>query len=109
MATATVHIAEVGGFAGVARCFAIDPPYEGYSHVTLAAVPGYGRLVRPKVDIFPADATGACVETSLMARGGSFTLHDEPDTTERIDGAYWLALQLLGGYDIVPVEPEVTE
>ena len=100
MATATVHIAEVGGYAGSARCFAIDPPYEGHNYVTICAVPGFGNVVRPKADIFPADSTGACAERSLMARGGSFTLHNEPDTPERLEGAYWLALQLLGGYQI---------
>ncbi|WP_433568074.1 hypothetical protein ACQP1O_43300 (plasmid) [Nocardia sp. CA-151230] len=100
MATATIQVAEVGGFAGPARCFAIDPPFEGHGYVTVVAVPGYGALVRPKAEVFPATESGACAELSLMSRPGSFTLHDEPDTVERIEGAYWWALLSLGGYEI---------
>ncbi|MGW2666117.1 hypothetical protein ACWCW7_34620 [Nocardia tengchongensis] len=102
MATATVQVAEVGGYAGTARCFKIDPPFEGHDYVTVVVIPRFGELVRPKVEVFPANETGACAELSrmLMARPGSFVLHDDPDTPQRIEGAYWLALQLLGGHTI---------
>lgn len=105
MATATVHIESVGGFAGTARCFAIDPPYEGHSFVTICVTPGYGPVVRPRAEVFPARDSGAGAELSLMARPGSFVLHDEPDTAERIEGAYWWALLMLGGYEIARSEP----
>lgn len=100
MPTATVQVAEVGGFAGRARCYAIDPPFEGHAFVTLCVIPGFGASVRPKVEVFPAVETGACAEPSLTARPGSFTLHDEPDTDDRVEGAYALALLLLGGYRV---------
>lgn len=108
MATATVHIESVGGYAGPSRCFAIDPPFEGYSFVTVCATPGFGGVVRPKADVFPADETGACADPSrsLIARPGSFILHDEPTDPDKIDGAYWLALQLLGGYEITQPAPQ---
>lgn len=100
MATATVQVAEVGGYAGPARCYKIDPPFEGHEYVTVVAVPGYGGLVRPKAEVFPAKDSGACAEFSLMSRPGSFTLHDEPATTDKIEGAFWWALMSLGGYVI---------
>ncbi|MGV9818435.1 hypothetical protein [Nocardia xishanensis] len=106
MATATVHMDAVGGYAGVARCFHLDPPFDGHEYVTVSVTPEFGGVVRPEVAVFPAVETGACAELSLMRRPGSFVLHDNPDTPERIDGAYWLSLQLLGGYEIVEPEPE---
>lgn len=98
MATATVHIAEVGGFAGRARTFAIDPPYEGHSYVTVWVQPGFGAHMRPEVAIVPAVETGAPAEMSMMRRPGSYVLHDEVQTDEQMTGACWLALQMLGGY-----------
>lgn len=100
MATATVHIENVGGFAGQARCFAVDPPVHGSSYITICLTPSFGEVVKPEVAVFPATETGACAEPSLMRRAGGFVLHDEPDSPERVEGAYWLALQLLGGYQL---------
>ncbi|WP_405490511.1 hypothetical protein [Nocardia sp. NBC_00511] len=102
MATATIQVAEVGGFVGRARCFEIDPPYETHSYVTICVTPALGGVVRPKADIFPATETGACAERSLMARAGSFVLHEEADTEQKLDDSYAWALMLLGGYAIQP-------
>lgn len=102
MATATVQVASVGGYAGATRCFKIDPPFRGHEYVSICATTSFGDIVGPKAEVFPADESGACTETSLKSRPGSFNLHDEPDTPERLDGAYWMALQLLGGYQIAP-------
>lgn len=102
MATATVQVEEVEGFAGRARCFKIDPPYQGHSYVTVCLTEGYRKVVLPKAEVFPANETGACVERTLASRPGSFVLHDVPNTPETISGAYWLALLLLGGYEIQP-------
>lgn len=108
MATAAVHIENVGGFAGPARCFRLDPPVKlggvDREYITVWAQPGYGQITKPEVCLVPATETGAAAPTmpgtpaSLIRHPGSFTLHDEPDTPERIDGAYAFALLMLGGY-----------
>lgn len=105
MATATVHIENLTGFAGLARCYEIDPPYRGHGYVTIVVTPSYGQVVGPRADIFPATASGSSAEPSLKARGGSCNLHDEPDTTDRIEGAFAYALLGLGGYLIEVQDP----
>ncbi|MBF6328720.1 hypothetical protein [Nocardia transvalensis] len=105
MPTATVHIESVDGYAGTARCFRIDPPFDNHTYVTVCLTPSYGDIVRPEAQVFLGTETGACAELSLTRRPGSFVLHHEPDTPDRIDGAYWTALQLLGGYQITEPEP----
>ncbi|WP_282778330.1 MULTISPECIES: hypothetical protein [unclassified Nocardia] len=112
MATATLHIADLGGYAGPARCYRLDPvpvingapaPF-----VTIWVQRGYAHQM-PEVNVVPATSSGACATRSVMAAPGSFTLHFEPVTDEQIDGAHWLALQALGGYTVSgqrPTEPE---
>lgn len=99
MATAVVHVPEVGGFVGPARCFRIDPPrmFDGREHefVTVMVQPRFGKQA-PEVKVYPADETGSPAQQQLMRRVGSFTV-DEP--VDR-DGCHYLALQLLGGYQI---------
>lgn len=99
MATATVHIEDVGGFPGPARCFKVDPPYQGANFVTVWVQPSFGPHQEPEAGLVPATETGACVELSVKRRAGSFVLHDEPDTQERIDGAYWFSL-VMAGYTV---------
>ncbi|AHH20872.1 hypothetical protein NONO_c60960 [Nocardia nova SH22a] len=99
MATATVHIDDVQGFPGPARCFKVDPPYHGADFVVVWAQPSFGRHQEPEAGLVPATETGACAERSVKKRGGSYVLHDEPDTQERIDGAHWLAL-IMAGYTL---------
>ncbi|WP_280389786.1 hypothetical protein [Nocardia wallacei] len=101
MATAKVHIPEVGGFAGRARCFKITPAFEGHDYVTVWVQPGYGAFQRPEAAAVPATESGACAEHSLMRRPGSYVLHAQVETDEQFDGACWLALQMLGGYQVV--------
>jgi hypothetical protein len=102
MATATVHIGEVGGYAGRARTFKLDPPYEGHSYVTMWVQPGFGGHMRPEIAVVPATESGAGAEMSLMRRPGSFVLHDPVETDAQMDGACALALLMLGGYTITP-------
>lgn len=99
MATATVHIDEVGGFPGPARCFAVDPPYQGADFVTVWVQGSFGPHQEPEAGLVPATETGACADRSVKRRAGSFVLHDEPDTQERIDGAHWMAI-ILAGYTL---------
>ncbi|WP_280319822.1 hypothetical protein [Nocardia wallacei] len=102
MATAEIHIPEIGGFAGRARCFKITPPYEGHDYVTVWVQPGFGTVQRPEVAAVPATESGACAESSLMRRPGSYVLHDEASTDDQFAGACWLALLMLGGYEVAP-------
>lgn len=103
MATATVHIEDVGGFPGPARCFKVDPPYQGANFVTVWAQPSFGPHQEPEAGLVPATETGACAELSVKRRAGSFVLHDEPDTQERINGAYWFAL-VMAGYTVAEAQ-----
>ncbi|WP_228002127.1 hypothetical protein [Nocardia australiensis] len=104
MATATVQVADVGGYSGPARCFKVDPPYEGHDYVTVWVQRSFGPHQMAEAGVVPATETGACAERSLKRRPGSFTLHEDPDTPERVDGAYWLALLMLGGYTVQPTD-----
>lgn len=103
MATATVHIEDVGGFPGPARCFKVDPPYHDANYVTVWVQPSFGPHQEPEAGLVPATETGACAELSVKRRAGSFVLHDEPDTQERIDGAYWFAL-VMAGYTVAEAQ-----
>lgn len=106
MATATVHINQVGGFAGPARCYRLDPParLNGHDHeyVTVWIQAALGHQNAEVVTI-AATETGASAYPSVRRQGGSMTLHATPDTPEYLEGAYWLALRGLGGYEIGPV------
>lgn len=102
MATATVHIAEVGGFAGRARTYRLSPQYEGYDYVTIWEQPGFGAYQRPEVGVVPATETGAPAEMSMMRRPGSHVLHDAIATDAQMDDACSAALSMLGGYMVTP-------
>lgn len=100
MPAATLHIDDLGGYAGPARCYKLDTP-KTFSdgvvahYVTVWIQPGYGWQ-DPEVSLVPATETGACLTTSVRRRPGSYVLHDDPDTPEYVEGAYWLALTQLG-------------
>ncbi|QIS16402.1 hypothetical protein [Nocardia arthritidis] len=47
-----------------------------------------------------ATESGSAATNSMLRGPGSFVLHDEPDTSEYVEGAYRMALGLLGGYAI---------
>jgi len=99
MATATVHLNNVGGYFGVARCFRLDPPRvisgTECEYVTVAVQPRIGQQ-SPEVRVYPATDDGTCITPQLHRRTGSFT----PDEPVDIDGCYWLALLMLGGYEL---------
>lgn len=110
MATATVHIENVEGFAGPARCFKLDPPVTlggvDSPYVTVWTQSAYGQLIKPEACLIPATESGAAAPMvpgtppTLTRQPGSFVMHDDPDTPAVIDGAYALALLMLGGYTI---------
>lgn len=98
MNTATVHIPSVDGYFGIAaRCFHLDPPrmIDGHTreYVTVVVQQRVGAQAA-EVKVYPSHPNGANVGLQLTRRVGSFTLDGDPD----IEGCYWLALQLLGGY-----------
>lgn len=109
MATATVHVDDVGGYAGPARCYQLDPPAqidgETHEYVTAWVQPRYAHQAA-EVAVVPATESGASASPSLRRSAGSFVLPVDPDTPERIAGAYWMALLMLGGYEIVPAPVE---
>ncbi|MEU2013124.1 hypothetical protein [Nocardia sp. NPDC019302] len=104
-----MHIDDVGGYAGRARCFRVDPPYEGHEFVTICAQPAFGAHQLPEMVTYPATDTGAAAERSLKRRPGSFVIHEPADTDEKFDWQCWLALQMLGqpGYDLQASEESV--
>lgn len=110
MATATVHISTVGGYAGVSRCYRLDPPARidgrDCEFVTISITSRY-QQVAPEVRVYPATETGAPVGPILAKRAGSLVLHDDytPGDETYEDGVRWLALQNLGGYQIVEARP----
>ncbi len=101
MASATLHRADVGGFAGPARCYQLDPPMkfagQEYRYVTIWVQKEYAHQ-GAEVCIVPATESGACALPSVRKLGGSITLHDTPDTADYVNGVHFLALQALGGY-----------
>lgn len=107
-----MQVESVGGYAGAARCFRLVPPFNGHSYVTICVTPSFGPAVGPEVGVFPAEERGACVLPSMKRHPGSFVLHDEPDSPEKLDGAYAFALLMIGDYrigDAGPVDAPVDE
>lgn len=102
MATAALHIDNLGGFAGFARCYQIDPPKvfddEPYDYVTIWIVPPW-RHTQGRVVLVPATETGACATISVKDRVGTYTLDGDPTGDEAyIEGCFTMSLSLLGGY-----------
>lgn len=109
--TAAVHIPHIEGHPGFARTFKLSHPLpDGHQFVTIWVQPSFGNAVGPEVVIIPATESGACAEPSIKRRPGSFVMHEEPlavDATGNgsrvehvIDGAYRMALMMLGGYGL---------
>ncbi|WP_028478701.1 hypothetical protein [Nocardia sp. CNY236] len=101
MATATLHKDNVGGHVSPARCWKLDPPVrigdQEHEFVCTWVTPARPHQSAEVVAVL-ATENGAVAGKSVQRRAGSYTLHTDPDTPEHIDGAHWLALQLLGGY-----------
>jgi hypothetical protein len=103
MATATLHIGDVGGFPSTARCYRLDPPARiaGGDHEFVTAwITAAARHQDAEINVIAAVETGASAHPSLQRRAGSYVLQENPETAEQIEGAFWLALLMLGGYEI---------
>lgn len=106
MPTATVHIAEVGGYAGPTRCYRLSTPVtlggKASEYVSICVTPTSGT-VAAEVRVYPAGPTGAAAGMVLAKRAGSFALHDDytPGDVAYEDGVRRLALGLLGGYEVI--------
>ncbi|MFI6168855.1 hypothetical protein ACIBCN_18890 [Nocardia sp. NPDC051052] len=111
MPTATLHIADVGGFAGPARTYKLEPAVtiDGIEirYVTLWIQKGYAHQL-PEIVLIPADEQGDSINLSLKRFPGSLVLRELPDTPEHMDGIYWSALKVLGDYDFpaLPIESD---
>ncbi|MFC9874891.1 hypothetical protein [Nocardia salmonicida] len=104
MADATVHITDLGGYAGPATCYRLDPPKRLGGHdveyVTVYVTEGFAEI-GAKVTLLAAGQTGAPIGSTMRARGGSFTLDEDYDgSPARVAGAHAWALLTLGGYTI---------
>lgn len=111
MATATVHLEDVGGHASPATVYKLDPPKRvgdaEAEYVTMWIDPPTQWQAAEIVSIW-SDERGAAIipgasgqRCSIIRRAGSFTLHDDYDgQPDYVRGAHQLALGLLGGYEI---------
>lgn len=104
MATATLHLDNVEGYSGYARCYHLDPPRsfgaDGvHEYVTIWIGPRR-RHLEPYAAAIPARPDGTVAIGSMKTSVGSFTLADDPNTPAYIEGAFTLALGLLGGYTV---------
>lgn len=104
MATATLHLAEVGGFPGSARCWQLDPPAviagRPTEFVTVYVQEGFAHQFPETVTVRALPDSGAVDGQSVMRLPGSFVLPGDPDSPQYIDGCHFLALQFLGGYTV---------
>lgn len=111
MATAILHRDQVGGHAGPARVWRLDPPAQiaGGTHpyVCIWVVPSAGHQEAEVVTVASSES-GAAAGGSVRRGPGSFVLHGDPDSPEYIDGCHFMALQLLGNYAARP-QDEATE
>ncbi|MBF6368439.1 hypothetical protein IU469_22335 [Nocardia puris] len=93
--TAQVHLENVPGFFGEARCFRLDPPRPlagaEREFVTVVVAPAVGQHA-PSVRVYPAREDGGCAARQLAAQVGSFT----PEEPVDLQGCYALALMMLG-------------
>lgn len=105
MPTATVHIAELGGHAGQARCYRIDPPRKfgddlEHEYVVVSVV-APTDWTDAEVTVLPSTETGASAYPTLRKRVGSFTPDGDPSASEHyLEGCFAWALASLGGYTV---------
>lgn len=107
MATATFHADKVRTHSGPAKVWRLDPParIDGQEHEFVCIwIDSGGKHQSPEVVTVAATESGAAIGGSIRRRAGSFTLQGDPDSPEYVDGCHWLALQLLGGYEIATPE-----
>ena len=105
MPIATLHIAEVGGYAGRTVCWRLDPPVRidgrDYEYVSQSITERYDR-VPARIRVYPATETAAGALPVLAEVVGSFALRDDylPGDQAYEDGIRAWSLGMLGGYEI---------
>ena len=103
MPKAYVVADNLGGWPGKARLYKLDPPARiaggEHEHVVIYQQPRFAHQ-NGELGVVPATEHGAAKTNSVRRQGGSFTLHDDydPSNSDYVEGAYWMALQMLGGY-----------
>ncbi|WP_069166803.1 hypothetical protein [Nocardia altamirensis] len=99
MAHAALHVDNLGGYIGPARCYKLDPPIRldgiDCEYVTVWIQPRLPHQ-QAEVGVVAATVTGACATMSVMRQPGSFVLHGDPDNDDYLEGCYTMALGLLG-------------
>lgn len=110
MSTASLHIDNLGGWAGYTRCYKIDPPRYFDAHkceyISVCIVRG-GRHADSEVVVVAATEQGVSLDGTVRRRVGSFVLEGDPDNPAYIEGCFAWALASIGGYEITA--PSVTE
>lgn len=102
MATATLHIDDLGGYPGPARVWALDEPLEIPDGTTVRYltiwVQSPTNFQAGEVCVLWSNEHGAALGGSVIRRGGSTVLREDyAGQPEYIDGAHLLAL-LANGY-----------
>lgn len=98
MPTAVLVEDGIGGFAGPASLYRIDPPLKGTDHVLVYFRPPIAGQ-EGQLTVVLATAGGAVFGQDVRPQAGTHVTR-EPN--------HHLALQLAGGYTIVEAEPEPT-
>ncbi|MFI5781218.1 hypothetical protein [Nocardia sp. NPDC051570] len=105
MADAVLHIDNLGGYAGPARCYKLDPPVRfgdtDHEYVTVWVQPRLPHQ-NAEVAVVAATASGACATMSVIRQPGSHVLHTDPATTDDLDACHAKALDLLGYRHTMP-------
>lgn len=104
MATATLHIDNLGGWAGYTRTYKLDPPrYFGgqiCEYVSICIIPGSAHC-DGEVMVVAATERGVSLDGTVRRRIGSFVLEGNPESPAYIEGCFAWALASIGGYEIV--------
>ncbi|WP_040829022.1 hypothetical protein [Nocardia jiangxiensis] len=110
--TARLHLENVLGYGGYARCYEVTPPIfdNGFAFGFLTIVVHPEREhANAEVLVFHANRLGQPAETSLRRRAGSFTPLGDPHAAQHhMDGCFTWALAACGyaieGYGDKPLQ-----
>lgn len=103
MPIATLHIDNLGGWAGYTRTYKLDPPryFDGrlVEYVSICIIP---RAAHSDGEVIVVAATeqGVPLDGVVRRRAGSFVLEGNPDNPAYIEGCFVWALASIGGYEI---------
>lgn len=101
--TATLVLDGAGGHSAPARVWRLDPPLPSGAEHVCTWIENGTRHQAAKILVVQSNERGNALGWSVREVGGSYTLHPDYDgSPEYVDGAHWLALQLLGAYNVVP-------